>query len=62
MKSRDGHREPVYPGTFLNRIEGEKIEFNVSLTGEFVKDVSNNEEGLAFLEEYEKLVVEGVVF
>jgi len=65
MKLREGLREPVHPDTYLNWVEREKIEvigFGGVINWEFVKDARNTEEGLAFLEEYEKLVAKGVLF
>jgi hypothetical protein len=63
LKSREGVRKPVLPDTYLNWVEGEKIEFNGGVINwDFVKDASNTEEGLAFLEEYEKLVAKGALF
>ena len=51
------------PDTYLNWVEGEKIEFNGGVINwEFMKGVSTTEEGSAFLEEYEKLVAKGVLF
>jgi hypothetical protein len=65
MKLREGLREPVHLDTYLNWVEREKIEvigFGGVINWEFVRDVSNTEEVLAFLEEYEKLVAKGLLF